>query len=193
MIFTRATGGSHDHSCVMMYLPAKVGKEILDWGNKNIDEDWLAADGRETEPHVTLLYGLTATDKAEVEPYFPKGPVKAQLGEINRFDSSEEFDVMKIEVHSDELAKYHKEMKANCENVDSHDTYQAHITLAYVSKGKGTQFDGDRTFDGLDLELSDLVWSAAGKGEDRKEHINLGKISKAWLWQPTFKDKLGGF
>lgn len=205
MFDIEAAGDSHDRSCVMLYLPKDTAKKVLAWGKKNIPDEWLAADGRETDPHVTVLYGIKTEELSEVEAFFPKGPVEVELGEVSRFDTSDEFDVIKVDVESDSLAELHYTMADKVDNDDSHPKYAAHITLAYVAKGKGKDLDGSRPFDGIKLDLADLVWSPAGEGDDRKLHINLGKEQETaeiaaalganrhfkirgtgWLWTPDF-------
>lgn len=201
MIEKEATGGPHKRSCVMLYFPEDVAKRVLKWGRENVKEEWLTGDGRETDVHVTVLYGIMSKDRADVEKFLPKGVVPVELGAISRFDTADEHDVIKIDVESDELHEIHEEMKDGVENDDEHPEYKPHVTIAYVKKGSGKDLDGSRPFDGIGLDLADLVWSPAGEGDDRKQHIDLGRETaeiaaalgadstirvgrRGWLWVP---------
>jgi 2'-5' RNA ligase len=203
-MFSSASGDSHKFGCVMLYLPKDMASQVHKWGEANVPDEWLTGDGRETEMHVTVLYGLKPElELKDVEASLPKSSVAVELGEISRFDTSPDFDVIKVEVEGDDLHEAHWTL-AELPNEDPHaEKYQPHVTIAYVKKGKGKELDGSRPFDGLKLKLSDLVWSPAGEGDDRKKHIDLGKNDKVsrllgasrvenaprgipWLWAPWF-------
>ncbi len=124
------------------------------------DED-LASDGREEDFHITIKYGLH-TNKAEdvrkvVEGF---GLIEYRLGKVSLFQS-EEHDVVKIDVVSDDLHRLNKLISSSLECTDTHPTYKPHVTIAYVKPGLGEKYAGMFDFAGSQngcqhMEFSDL-------------------------------------
>jgi 2'-5' RNA ligase len=120
--------------------------------------------GKENWPHITILYGLKDGSCKAAEEILKNytGKIKATLGKISKF-KNEEFDVLKIDVTSDDLEKLNSELK-KLPNENKYPKYHAHVTLAYVKKGEGDEFVGNEDFDGLEVEIDKVIYS----DEDRK-------------------------
>ncbi len=92
--------------------------------------------GREIEPHVTILYGLhNENDYFTVRRILQSYKnIPIELGKISKFES-DKYDVIKIEVESDACHKLHNQIKEECINTQTYDTYHPHVTIAYVKPG----------------------------------------------------------
>lgn len=139
----------------------------------DIPDSDLTEDGRETEFHITVKYGIH-TEKAELirEVVVGFGPVIVTLGKTSIFKGSgdRDFDVVKIDVGSDDLHRLNKLISDSVECTDTFADYHPHLTLAYVKKGLGEHYVGNDAVDGMVLNFTDLLFS--DKNRDKTE-INL--------------------
>ena len=102
-----------------------------------IPDDALAEDGRESEHHLTILYGLTSPTPDDVESFAKAScPVSLMTNGVSVFET-EEHDVVKIDVISPSAELLHSVLKKYVPNEDKWPAYRPHITLAYVKKGLG--------------------------------------------------------
>ena len=133
-------------------------KTVLDWGKTNIPDDVLADDGREDEPHVTVLFGLNDDNVEEVKSRVAKfGRVEVKVGEIDCFEAPD-YDVVMLRVDSSDLLRLNKTL-ATLDHTSTHSKYQPHITLAYVESGKGAQFKGEGPLFGKTLMFDGFLFS----------------------------------
>lgn len=101
----------------------------------------LAEDGRETNPHCTVLYGLHETASPKSMPILSMfGPQKLRLGAISIFEC-DSYDVVKIEVESPSLTQMNWILRRLLPHTSTHKDYNPHITLGYVKKGKGKDYE----------------------------------------------------
>ena len=129
--------------------------------------------GKEEWPHITILYGLEDDQQSEVKEILDglDGKIKVKLGKISKF-RHEDFDVLKIDVISKDLAKINEVLKT-LSNENEYPTYIPHVTLAYVNKDEGEEFVGDDTFDGIEVIIEKIVYADKDRG-----HKNvLGEMS----------------
>lgn len=139
------TENKHTYGCVMLFLDAKstefkkvqklIKEEDLYLGT---DED--PGYGRETEPHVTILYGIhnDVPDKDVKELCDKMTAPELVLENITLFDNPD-FDVVKFDVKNADLTKYNK-MFTELPHTTKYPDYHAHVTIAYVKPGKGEQY-----------------------------------------------------
>ena len=143
------TEGKHafanKYGCVMIYLNVEpkdwsVVEDLID------DEDLYLGDGedsgygKETDPHVTILFGLheDVSDK-DVEELIDKiTKPNIELQKASSF-KNEKFDVLKFDVESDDLIKYNKMFKT-LPHTDTFPDYHAHCTIAYLKKGTADKY-----------------------------------------------------
>lgn len=123
--------------------------------------------GKETWPHITMLYGLEDDQSEEVKELLKgmEGKIQATLGKVTKF-RNEVFDVLKIEVNSPDLTKINVILKT-LPNKNTYPTYIPHVTLAYVKPGEGEEFVGDDTFEGIVVSIDKIVY--ADKNRNHKK------------------------
>jgi 2'-5' RNA ligase len=164
-----------------MEFPDEIAEEIRAWGRENIPSGILAADGRETDIHVTVKYGIHIVDFTVVREIFNDvKPIEVKLGKITLFDTADDFDVIKIDMQSPELNRLNNIVSKNFEVTDTHPVYHPHCTLAYVKKGCGAPYNGNTAFEGRKVVLDSVLFS--GK-DNRKTEF---KIKKAYFNQTTW-------
>lgn len=152
-------------------LPANIKskmKQIRDM----IDPSDLGEDGKESNPHITVKYGLTITDPEEVKTAVAKNHGgKVRMGKTSVF-KNEDADVLKITVTSKSLNKLWDSL-STLDNEDRFDKYVAHSTLAYLKPGTGDKYVGIDLIDGEEFEFDSFVFQDA---QDVKTEIKLGKL-----------------
>lgn len=150
--------------------PLSKLKELAD----SIADSDLAADGREENFHITVKYGLHTEDPEEVKQVIRewlsdnpnKQPVTAILDKVSVFPAEENgsqkdedlYDVVKVNVLSDDLHSLNQFLSNRLEHTDTHPKYQPHITLAYTKPGAGSKYtngDMDRQL----VQLDKLIFS----------------------------------
>lgn len=155
----------YEHSSVQFDMPKSLAENILSWGKKNIKDSDLFTEekkyGRENEIHVTVKYGLHTYDIRKVKKIidgFPSFSIK--LGSVSRFvPKNKDYDVVKIEVDSDELSELHRKL-GELPNSDEHPVYRAHCTIAYVKKGKCSELSGNDDLKGKTAKVTKLTFSS---------------------------------
>lgn len=140
----------HDYSSTQINLPEPVAAQVRSAAS-DIQEEDLAPDGREDEPHTTVLYGLHADDPAEVQRLLAdEPPIRVRLGKSSIFPAKDTdiarggadvADVVKLDVDSPDLHRLNAKL-ATLPHTSTFPTYQPHVTLAYVKPGEGAKYAG---------------------------------------------------
>lgn len=167
---------SEKPGCLMLSLV----KRIKNWGDllKIIDSDDIYSKddikGLEHDPHLTILFGyesqVTANELKELTSNITK-PISLKLVKINYFEA-DDFDVVKIQVESEDLLEVHK----LCKELPHHLTYEnysPHITIAYVKKSRGKKYE--KNIKPIILEANTFVFST---GEKKKTEWKIKKKYK---------------
>jgi 2'-5' RNA ligase len=154
----------HKFCSTHVKLPADLTAKINNWSAKTIADEDLAPDGRETDLHVTVLYGLHDNDPDQVrEVLAGETPVELTLAKTSLF-ANPEHDVVKLSVVSPDLIRLNKKLKSHCSYTDKYD-YKPHCTLAYVESGKGHEYEGLSDWAGTKVIIPEIVFS----DRDRKK------------------------
>lgn len=136
-----AAADVHKFSSTQVDLPKAIVAKVKAAAAK-IPASELAEDGREAQPHITVLYGLHSADPAEAaELLAGSGPVEATVGKISIF-KGKDADVVKLDVTSPDLARLNTKLRNGVEFTNDHPDYKPHITLAYVKPGAGKKYVG---------------------------------------------------
>jgi len=159
------TAATPKFGCLMATLPS-LDADAPAWAAHNVPASELAADGVETEPHVTILYGFgLGFDSGRLaQALARRTPPVVTLGPVSRFEC-EEYDVLKVDVDSPDLENLHKLLAGRfaADVTPSKWPYHPHLTLAYVQKGACRHLDGDRAFDGRTVAVTQALYSLPDK------------------------------
>jgi hypothetical protein len=179
----------YKRSTTQIDLPKEIGGHIIQWGELNIADEDLYIDekdgcGRETEQHVTVLYGLTDATPPEALTHIVETtkPFLVEFGGVSIFEN-EKYDVIKLDVISEELHNLHMEIRRSCPNENKFPDYIPHCTIAYVQKGKGKKYAGQDVFKTAkvprDFWAEALLFKGAGDSEDGNRVVQLISFDKS--------------
>ncbi len=152
---------THDYSSTQVNLPPAIGAQLQAMGARIPDED-LADDGRESEPHVTVKYGLHGEDPEAVRALLAnEPPVTVRLGKTSIFPNGESNsgDVVKVDVDSPDLHRLNAKIAGALPNSDTHPEYKPHATIAYVKPGLGKKYVGDASLEGQTATIDRVAFS----------------------------------
>lgn len=159
----------YKYSSTQVQMSPDVSDEFLLRAKELIPNKDLFGDGLEDDPHITLLYGiheehptLQLVDIIETHPKFT-----VTLGDISLFDEDDEFDVIKTEIHCNDMLVLHSTLLNNCHYTLTHPEYIPHATIAFAKKGTSDYLIGNQTFRGLSFVV-DYVTFSGSDGIKRK-------------------------
>lgn len=162
----RCVDHKHQYSCVQYNLPAAAAQKVLDWGDSRIPNEILFSPpeddtyGRESLIHCTVFFGLHTESATPVVFLLEnEAPFLIRLGQVSCF-SNERFDVVKIDVLSEDLLRLHNKLGTCLHCTEKFKNYIPHITIAYLKPGEGSSFVGDRTFERMTMRVDTLSFSS---------------------------------
>lgn len=140
------TEKKYPYGCAMLYFNFPEMKTF----HEKIDSEDLAGEGLETEPHVTILYGLHSDEikDDDVIHICMKGVSSVLLHNVSCFENKE-YDVLKFDVRSDFLHDTNEKLSKLPHTTDF-PNYHPHCTIAYLKSGKGKKYMeqfSDRSFE----------------------------------------------
>jgi hypothetical protein len=161
----KSIDASPKYGCVMANLSAREAAPINLWRDKRIPDDALTDDGKEPNLHVTVKYGLTSDDPSPIEAIAAgiTTPITADTGDIMRFTTHPDYDVLVVSIVSPDLVGLNAAVKAATPCVDTFPVYIPHMTLAYVKKGALPHLDGNSDLAGHHFAFRTLEFSTADK------------------------------
>jgi 2'-5' RNA ligase len=162
--------------CIMVDVPNrnKILEFVQNLPNECVYEEEGKDYGKETNPHVTVMYGLSENEEKRVKELLTKVPkrIVAELGQISKFENADTpYDVLKIEVKSPHLAKLHEMIKNNFENNYKWPEYNPHVTLAYVKKGTCNEHVGSKIFEGMKFNFENFTYSNGNREQNHKVNM----------------------
>ena len=164
-------GKVYEYSCAMLPISDEIATMMQYWAKQNIPVDALlidpdrGMDGYETNPHVTVKYGLHTDDVNDVDKLTSgHGPVPLKFGKVSKFENPD-FDVIKIDILSDQLHALNKLISDGLENTDTYPNYEPHATLAFVKKGMGDHVVGNDFFIDMEDAVNEIYFTARDGSE----------------------------
>jgi 2'-5' RNA ligase/Mlc titration factor MtfA (ptsG expression regulator) len=178
---TTAAAETKKFSSTQINLPDEIAGRVAK-AAKNISAADLAEEGREPEPHVTVKFGLHTDDAEAVRKLIEsEPPIRVRIGKSSVFPATEasgqrggsQHDVVKLDVHSEDLHRLNAKIASALEHTDTHPEYKPHVTLAYVKPGVGQKYVGMTDLEGTETTIDHVVFS--GKGGQKVEIPLRGK------------------
>lgn len=167
----------YNYSSVHVDVPNPLAVEIIEWGKKQITDDEIYVTqkdptfGREDEIHTTILYGIHSENPDEIrEIVGNSGTITAKLGKVGVFTNPYRFDVVMIEVISEDLRRLNKILDERIKYTNKYGEYKPHVTIAYVKKGKGWRHFGQSKWKDREFSCQNLIFSSR---DGSKHHISL--------------------
>lgn len=164
----------HDYSSTQVHLPPKHAKAIQDYAADINPDDLHETETNDDVPHITVKYGLHTDDHRDVEKILePMAPARATLGTTSLFENDDkDYDVLKIDVASDDLAALNKAVADGTEHTDTFPEYHPHATVAYLKKGRGKNYVGQDVLGKIPATVNFDTVHFSGK-DGRKVPISL--------------------
>lgn len=168
---------TYSYSCALLPLSDNTSSILKYWTRKMIPEECLyinpdeGIDGYEYTPHITVKYGL-CDDKPDTLSNICNGcgPISIEFGKVDKFDANPNFDVIKVNVESDQLRILNDKISEEMSHDEKWDLYKPHATLAYVKKGECP----DLMKSGFFTKLNDVIDQVCFSSKTGTEHyINL--------------------
>lgn len=129
----------YKYQTVQMPVLHQPRAQVLKMGTYINPKDLDQEDGLETDPHVTVKYGLMGVTAANLLGLIPKAPFKALVGDLTVFRGTYK-DVLVLAVMSPELQKMNQLLRGTFSNVEKHASYFPHITIGYLKRGRADQY-----------------------------------------------------
>ena len=122
-------------------------------------DDW-SSSAIETDTHVTIKYGIRPDMLPVVSRIAAETiPMVLRFGPVTLFTENPEFDVVKVEVESNELRSLNGRLAALPGSDNSRPFYNPHLTIAYVRKGAGSKYIGAGPLTGQSVTVNQLTFS----------------------------------
>jgi len=184
-LFVEKTSTSYSFSSLQFDLPQFLADKVMDWGQKHIPEkNVFTAEnkfGREDNIHLTVLYGIHAQEPHRIVKILRSYPqFNIKLGPISLFTTDERFDVLKIDVKSEDLMKLNKFIRDSIPYSTKHKSYQPHITIAYIKKGTCRDLVGKQPFD-QEIEVKNLIFSSKNGSKSKIRLTKSNYLHEAYI------------
>lgn len=176
---------AYSYSCLMADMPESLADRIRAFSllipDDRIYEINDVEHGRESEPHVTIKYGIHTSDIREVESVVSGfGCVKARLGRMSAFHN-EDCVVLKVDVVSPDLQRLNKLISSRLECTDVFPVYKPHVTIAYLRHSLEDEFYYRKycvdVFTGTEVEFRGLRFSTPD-GSESLVCLDFGRLDK---------------
>lgn len=187
--------GTFSKCSTQVDIPESMYNTLKEYQNKIPDDD-LHEYGKEDDFHIIVLYGILEESSLEeikkifknINGIMPK--IKAKLDKVTLFDTNDEFDVIKVDVISDDLIKLNSLFRNKLNYKNDYPEYHPHLTLAYVKKGKATKYNCDLDFKDIEMTFDSIQFC---NRDGKKTVIPLAsKLDiKESLYKQTLKEIYG--
>ena len=173
---TLAKNEEQSYGWVYVTVPNNIAKKTLKFAKAipkrelytEDDKDW--SFGVETEPHITVLWGIHTLDANELKIALEdmQGG-KASLSKIDFFEN-DDYDVLKVNIRSPFMKKLNKKIKTHVTCKETFD-YSPHLTLAYLKCGNGEKYKNKSIFNNISFDF-DFVTFQDKNNKNTKINLN---------------------
>jgi len=150
----------YDYSSSQINMNEEWTSIFLDRGRELISKKDLSGTGLETNPHVTVLYGIHDLDPSpkivDIIETYPRFNIT--LGAVSLF-KEDAFNVVKVDVESSDLYSLRGAFMNNCYFTDKHPEYIPHMTVGFVKPESCNHLDGSLAFKGMSFVAEEVVYS----------------------------------
>jgi len=167
MAITPTRDYTYKYSCAMLPLSDSTSAILKYWAKKMIPEECLyinqdeGIDGYEFTPHVTVKYGLNDEKPDKLSELCNGcGLINIEFGKVDKFDTNPEFDVIKVNVESEQLRILNDKITESMDHDEKWDSYKPHATLAYVKKGECEELVKSGFFTKLNDVIDQICFSS---------------------------------
>lgn len=148
---------THKYSTTQFNLTGDLAKRIKAFG-ESIPADDFTKKGLETEPHITILYGIQEGVSVNVEAALAGvGPVPVRFGRLDYF-SADEFDVLYISVRSRGIRSLNRLLRGSLDHARTQARYIPHATIGFVKPGLGEKYVGAAFLDKAEAVFNTVVF-----------------------------------
>lgn len=155
-VLKQAVTMERKYSCILIPLSGELSSAISETQQKIDKKDLYTEEkgyGLETEPYVTVLYGLHTNDFDKVQERVDNKhltvdeiDVSVDFSNLKKFDNNPKFDVLYFPVEKTEsLVAVNKYFSDNFEYTNKYKEYNPHATVAYLKKGKADKYISEYT------------------------------------------------
>jgi len=135
---------TYSYGCAMLYFDLPEIKEIhLKISNEDLyTESGNDGYGLETEPHVTLLYGIHSDEADDVDVFNiceQHNYSGITLHTVSAF-KNEKFEVLKFEIEGNGLRECNRELSEKLAFTNDYPDYHPHCTIAYLKPGTSDKY-----------------------------------------------------
>jgi len=137
-----ALDASHAYSTVQLVVETHAAATIRQRAATIIAPEHVhPAEGLESRPHITVLYGLETADVADILPCVTDSPMmEAVIQGLEVFSpDGKDYDVLVHRVACPGAQALHDRL-CTLPHVSTHPVYMPHLTLGYVQRGVGAQY-----------------------------------------------------
>jgi 2'-5' RNA ligase len=152
----------HEFGCVMLNLKIANWNNILSVIDKNdlYDDPNDDSYGLESNPHITVLYGLhsdISDDKVvSIINEYKYKDFKFNISSLDSFEN-EKYDVLKFTIEPDDnLIEFHNSLKS-LPHTNDYPDYKPHITICYLSPGEANKYKG--MIDIPEFKIESIIYS----------------------------------
>jgi hypothetical protein len=139
-----AKKNTHSYGCAMLYfsLPEMESIHLKISSEDLYTETGNDSYGLETEPHVTLLYGIHSDDVDDVDLFNvceQHNYSGITVHTVSAF-KNEKFEVLKFEVQGNGLRECNRELMKTFPYTSDYPDYHPHCTIAYLKPGTSDKY-----------------------------------------------------
>jgi hypothetical protein len=203
-LLVKQAGGDKKLSCLMAPVDAgdPLHDQLVAFAHSIAQDDLYLGEegefGRETEPHVTALFGFTDPDPEPVRKFVQdKAPMTIVLDKLSSFDAGKNpYDVLKFDVKCDELTELNAALKKRFEVESDFPNYSPHVTIGYLKPGRAGKYLNRNKLVGSYFTASSLTFSDAQKNKttiklEGKSNTASGNLDR-WTYPLTGPGLLEG-